>query len=82
MEVPCHSLPQVRSLVYSRDPVYMLPATCESAEAKDVLSLIRDTTQRLKLQNMLLIYTGMFTVELCIIAFSLAPSRSGIAPLI
>ena len=61
MEVPCYGLHQVSSFVNSREPVYMLPDTCDSANANDVALFIRDTTRQLKLANVLFIYTGIST---------------------
>ncbi|KAI0233283.1 hypothetical protein LSAT2_016461 [Lamellibrachia satsuma] len=60
MEVPCYGLHQVRSFVNSREPVYMLPETCDSANANDVALFIRDTTRQLKLSNVLFIYTDEY----------------------
>ena len=57
--MPCYSVPQVRSFVFSRQPVYVLPDSCDWADVNDAAQLFLDTTRQLKLANVLLIYTGM-----------------------
>ena len=72
MEVPCYGLPQVNSFVYSRQPVSLLPESCDSFDSDDVARLLVETATNVSVTNVVVIYTGqlnMFLLILTVLCF-------------